>query len=332
MTDHKSTSFDLDRHLDNAWNSVATEEDIFFCFRLLLGRNPSIDEWQWHLCKSGSNLAAIVRSYLGSLEFSKRGMLHQDASLNDLQIASVNGAKIYVRANDPVIGRSVLVNAYEPEVVSVFHNHIKAGMNVVDIGANIGFYTMLSATLVGTSGHVLAVEPNLANVKLLEASRRLNGFDNVTVAPMAAADNTGVLALHAGESNGTTTTLENVVEVLGASELVPCIRVDALLKEDQRVDFIKVDVEGAEKLAMQGMRHAIDRCKPVIVSEFSPESLPTFSGCTGEEYLGLLIGMGYSIRIIESERVVDCGVDAAAVMQAFSKRHTDHIDLLCISL
>lgn len=331
MTNNTRTCFDFDRHTAKPWNPAATDEDIFYCFRLLLGRNPSLDEWQWHLCKNGSDLTATVKSYLGSLEFSKRGMLLQDSSLDDLRAASVNGAKIYIHANDPVIGRSVFANAYEPEVVRVFRDNVKARMSVVDVGANIGFYTMLSATLVGTSGQVLAVEPNLANVRLLEASRRLNGFENVMVAPMAASDRTGVLALHAGESNGTTTQLENANDVLEANELVPCVSVDALLGKDQKIDFIKVDVEGAEALAIKGMRDVIHRCKPVIVSEFSPESLPTFSGCTGKEYLDMLIGMGYSICVIETEKVVDYGTDAFAVMQAFERRHSDHIDLLCKS-
>lgn len=329
MTDTESTTFDLNHYLGNPWDSTATKTDIYYCFRLLLGRNPSMDEWRWHLYRRGAELTTVVKSYIGSLEFAERNMLRASTSLEDLQTASINGAKIFVHANDPVIGRSILLNSYEPEVVSVFHNHIKPGMTVIDVGANIGFYSILSATLVGTSGRVLAVEPNMANVRLLEASRRLNGFKNIEVAPVAAAIKTGVLVLHAGESNGTTSQPKGVDDVLGATQLVPCVSVDSLLSEGHEAHFVKVDVEGSEPLAIQGMRRLIERCKPFIVSEFSPESLPSFSNCNGTEYLNLLVSMGYSLGIVERDGIVDYGTNLAAVMSSFAERHTDHIDLFC---
>ena len=313
------------------WNDATTEDDIYYCFRLLLGRNPNTEEWRYHLPRLGAELRSTVRSYLGSLEFSKRGLTSADEALSDIRVASINGATLYVHESDPVIGRAVLANIYEPEIVDTFKQFVTSGANVIDIGANVGFYTMLSATLVGTSGYVLAVEPNPANVKLLEASRLKNGFSNVEVASMAASNHTGVLMLNAGESNGTTIQGDADTEVLSARAVVPCIKVDSLVSDGRKIDFIKIDVEGAECVALQGMSKTIERCKPVLVSEFSPDSLPVFSGCSGRDYLMFLREFGYRLSVIEPNgSATRYGDNVDSVIDAFHLRQSDHIDILAV--
>ena len=202
-------------------------------------------------------------------------------------------------------------------------------MNVVDIGANIGYFTMLAASLVGPRGHVLAVEPNPRNMRLLEASRRANRYDHVTLAQAAAGRETGILILNTSYSNGTTSAPPDDLAQLLSAESVPCLRLDSLVDVNTTVDFIKVDVEGAEYNALLGAEGTIRRCRPFIVSEFSPAMMPGISHVSGEDYLNWLISLGYDLSVVEPDGdLTETGTDTGAVMRIYASRMTDHIDIL----
>ena len=216
---------------------------------------------------------------------------------------------------------------YQPTVVRVRNS--LPGMAVVDIGANIGYFTMLLASLVEPSGLVVAVEPNPENIRLLEASRRVNGFDQVLVIQAAAGRQTGLLALNVSISNGMTTELPSDVDAIFASRPVPCFALDGILPRDRRIDLVKIDTEGAELNALIGLSGTIDRDHPVIVSEFSPGMLPGISRCSGPEYLGFLIAKGYRIGVIERDgSETGFGDDVDGVMNAYARSGVDHIDII----
>ncbi len=202
-------------------------------------------------------------------------------------------------------------------------------MSVVDIGANIGYLTMLLASLVEPSGLVVAVEPNPDNIKLLEASRRVNNFDQVLVIQAAAGRETGVLALNVSHSNGMTGELPSNVDAIFATRPVPCFALDAILPKDKHFNLVKIDTEGAELNALIGLSETMDRDRPVIVSEFSPGMLPGISHCSGPEYLRFLIAKGYRIGVIEQDGSENSfGDDVDGVMDAYSRSGVDHIDIL----
>lgn len=310
------------------YSPVASEDDVFHCFRLLLGRHPHPEEWRGHSAAAGQPLQGVVASYLNSLECARRGLL-LPPERPSLAVAELEGFRIHVDTADAAVGRHVAAGGYEPDVTAVFRRVLRPGMGVVDAGANIGYFTLLSAAVVGPDGWVLAVEPNPVNARMLEASRGLNGFGQVVVAQVAAGRETGLLVLHASHSNGTTSAAPGGLDGLLASVTVPAVRIDALVPAGQRVDLIKVDVEGAEYNALLGAEATIARCRPVIVSEFSPELMPGISGVSGEEYLAWLIGRGYGLSVVEPDGSLRaCGADAGAVMRAYGERGTDHIDIV----
>jgi FkbM family methyltransferase len=313
-----------------AWGTVyepaATADDIFYCFRLILGRNPNRQEWAGHSSHVGEDLNSVVASYLSSLEFSLRKLNEPQAGLAPA-LSKFDGFQIYSDASDMSVGHIVRSGSYEPEVNAVFRRFIKPGMAVIDIGANIGFYTMLSASIVGPTGYVLAVEPNGKNIRLLEASRRLNGFDWVTVAQVAAGRDTGILMLNASYSNGTTSRLLDDVGHMVFCETVPSVQVDALIS--RRIDFVKIDVEGAEYNALLGMKRVIEESHPIIVSEFSPDFMPGISGIDGEGYLRWILERGYEIFVVEPDGSLSpSNSDCAFVMRKYRERGTDHIDIV----
>jgi FkbM family methyltransferase len=308
---------------------TATPEDIFYCFRLLLGRSPNLEEWEGHVANAGNDLDAVIRSYMGSLEFSRRAEHLMSHRANDrVSLVSAKGFSIYVEDDDPAVGHHVKQDAYEPHVTAVFRDRLRPGMHVVDIGANIGYYTMLSASLVGPSGSVTAIEPNPSSAKLLEASRRANSFENVTVAQVAAGRALGLLVIHGSYGNVMTSAIPDDAAALISSTTVPTFRVDDLVPRDRKIDFVKIDVEGAEYNALLGASALIRRCHPMIVSEFSPSTMPGISGIDGRGYLRFLLGFGYRIAVIEAGGALrDCGTDPEPVMDAFASRGADHIDL-----
>lgn len=310
--------------------SPATPEDIFYCFRLLLGRPPNREEWEGHVARAGSDLDAVVRSYMNSLEFSRRSDLLLSHRPNDrVSLVTSKGFSIYVQEGDASVGQHVKRDAYEPNVTAVFRDRLRPGMHVLDIGANIGYYTMLSASLVGPSGSVTAIEPTPDSAKLLEASRRANSFDNVIVLQVAAGREPGLLVLHGSYSNTMTSAAPDDAAALINSSTVPSLRVDDLIPRNKDIDFVKIDVEGAEYNALSGASELIRRCHPTIVSEFSPQTMPGISGVDGRQYLRFLLDFGYRMSVIEGGgTLMDCGTDPEKVMDAYTSSGVDHIDIL----
>jgi FkbM family methyltransferase len=310
-------------------SKTVTHEDIFYCFRLLLGRNPNPEEWPGHSSRVGEDLENVVSSYVTSREFADRGLLKKTYQ-DHVELAHFPGFSLFASIDDLAVGNHVLIGrSYDPRIAAVLSRRVKPGMAVLDIGANIGYLTMLLASLVAPSGLVVAVEPNPENIKLLEASRRVNGFDQIVVIQAAAGRHTALLALNVSCSNGTTTELPSDLDAIFASRPVPCFALDAILPKDRQINLVKIDTEGAELNALIGLSQTIDRDRPVIVSEFSPTILPGISHCSGPEYLRFLIAKGYRIGVIEKDgSETDFGDDVEGVMGAYSRSGIDHIDII----
>ena len=305
-----------------------TEADIYYCFRLLLDRSPGAEEWKGHASRVAEDLASVVGSYCQSREFLQRGLTRQDIS-SQLCCSEIFGLKIYTDETDLSVGKPIRDGGYESHVVAVFRRFIRPGWNVIDLGANVGYFSLLAASLVGPSGSVLSIEPNPRNVRLLEASRRINNIDWLTVIQVAAGRVAGILVLNTSHSNGTTAApFQNIDDFL-ASEIVACVPVSGLVPSDKPIHFIKVDVEGAEYNALLGCQDMLRRDHPIIVSEFAPNSMPSISGIQGEDYLKWLNEQGYRLGVILADgSITPLSTSTADVMRAFTDSGVDHIDIV----
>ena len=215
---------------------------------------------------------------------------------------------------------------YEPEVSSVFARKLRPGMHVLDIGANIGYYTFLAASIVGPSGKVWAIEPNSKNVAFLLATRARNGFGHIEIIQAAASDRWEVLSLDTANSNGTARPSVGVVPANFVNPVM-ALPLAACLPSNESLDVIKIDVEGAEGKAMRGMLALIERHRPVIFSEFTPSALLSMSGMSPREYLELFTSRNYSLAVLEHSGPRAMTVDAL-LEHAAAVASDSHLDIL----
>lgn len=306
---------------------AATEEDIRWCFRLLFGREVSPEEWPGYRSRAGEPLATVVRSFLNAKGFRDRNLLGADVA-HACRFVDVHGKSVALLENDLDIGRHLLATGvHEPHVTALFRRELRRGMHVFDVGANIGYFTALSLACVGPSGRVWAIEPNAHNVRLLEIARRRNEAANLAIVAAAAGDSFAPLRLDAAYSNGMATPLADTPGDLADVTVVCQVPLDAVVGAEERVDFVKLDVEGFEYRALRGFQRALDRCSPSIVCEFAPGMLSLASGVSGRDFIDFLMARHYAVGTIEPTGEVAFHGSATAVLEAFQRSGVDHVDL-----
>ena len=210
----------------------------------------------------------------------------------------VGGITLYLDADDRSVSRPILDgHPYEPHVEAVFRRLCQPGMTVVDVGANVGYYSVLGATLVGPAGRVVAVEANSENCRLIALSLRANKCDNVEIWPVALDEQRGwaYFSTHVGSNGGLISDRTGDL-VDGRGVVVPTFSLDELMTGP--VHLIKLDVEGAEGRVVAGARRTIAEHRPVVVTELSLEMLNRVSAVDGAEYLGWFEGLGYTMQVM----------------------------------
>lgn len=154
----------------------------------------------------------------------------------------------------------VLLSTYEREQTRLFEDAITPGNVVFDIGAHAGYYSLLASVLVGSSGSVFAFEPEPRNALYLKKNMAINRCGNVTVVESAVGNNSGTTRFEYGTGSGTGRVTSNA-----AGLAVPMVSVDDFTERNAVLpDHLKIDVEGAEMLVLQGARRTISRARPVI--------------------------------------------------------------------
>lgn len=301
---------------------IASEDDIHQCFRILFEREIGPHEMEGHMQFVGSPLRSVLAMYLNSPEFRQRGLLVTPESERPL-ITELDKFKIATDPRDDLIGKHIIAGDYEPEVAALVTKHLRPGMTFLDVGANVGFFSLLAASIVKKQGKVIAIEPSPKNVKLLEISRVLNSFGNLRIHAMAADDQARLLCYNPAYSNGATNTTTPDIEQLMNSIMVPSMPIDTIVG-DEKVDFLKIDVEGFEAIALRGARSVLKDHRPMIVSEFAPDNIK--GGPL--PYLKMFNELGYKVGIITPSGEVDAvGGSPAAILQKSLERQTDHVDL-----
>jgi FkbM family methyltransferase len=159
------------------------------------------------------------------------------------------------------------VGTDEPAVQEELVRVLRPGGVVYDVGANVGFLTLIAARLVGPGGHVYAFEPIPENARAIERNAALNDLDNVSVVELALSDRAGEAVLRIPRTNQGAH-LASVGEPAGEEDDLT-VRTAALdeLEGLRPPDLVKLDVEGAELLVLEGMRRCLETQRPALICE-----------------------------------------------------------------
>lgn len=186
-----------------------------------------------------------------------------------------------------------LTGDWDVAVGDVLRDRLKPGMTFVDAGANVGFFSMLAAKLVGQSGRVVAFEPNPSVFAQVQANAELNGFSWIKPHRAGLFDKDGVGEIFIPEANcGGATLRPGGINGMA----IPLVRMDDVVKG--KVDLLKIDIEGAEVAALGGAREILSGPDaPAVVCEVSEYSLRQM-GSSHYELYDLMSGHGYTPKII----------------------------------
>ncbi len=179
------------------------------------------------------------------------------------------------------------LGTYEKQKQKLFTQTVESGATVYDIGANVGFYTLLSSVLVGPAGRVYAFEPLPRNVSFLREHIRLNGIANATVVEAAVSDRSG--EVNFDNATGTAT---GQIKASGSLR-VRVLKLDEFIAENNLPlpNYLKIDVEGAEMLVLSGARELLKSGRPKVFLATHSDELHT-------QCITFSTSLGYQLQAI----------------------------------
>ena len=189
------------------------------------------------------------------------------------KIVEVNGYKLKLIPEDTGISTELaLFKTHEPLNTKLLRDSLREGMVCLDVGANIGYYTLLESKIVGDTGKVIAIEPSPINFPVLEKNLEMANTKNVDSFCLAGGDKNGMLRFFLDKQS-------NLSRILGEDEIVkksdsivdvPVKSLDFFIDELnlKKIDFLRMDVEGYEYYIYKGMRNSLKKFKPIIQMEF----------------------------------------------------------------
>jgi FkbM family methyltransferase len=231
------------------------------------------------------------------------------------------GNTMYLDSRDRGVLPRLIKGVHEMPGIRLFRKLVAPGMVVLDIGANIGYYTLVAAKLLRGEGRVHAFEPSPENYRLLVKNIEANGFTNVTAVPKAVAGENGRVELFLDGLNfgGPSLSRRNIPETAG-SIFVEAVTLDAYLAQtsEPRVDLVKMDTQGTEGRILEGAARTLESSRPKIIMELWPFGLRNM-GTDPLALLGRLRARGFRVhRILEDGDVAAAEDDAALLEECMS--------------
>jgi FkbM family methyltransferase len=207
--------------------------------------------------------------------------------------------KLYLDPEDLVPRMILATGEYENPSFNMVREHLSDGATFIDVGADFGIYSLRAAQMVKPAGHVIAVEPNPESVKRLQANIAASDAPTVSVAPVACSDAEATLDLYVAPNSNVGETSFSKVNAAQEGKIAQTYKVrarplDDIVRESgvNRVDAIKIDVEGAEYLVLKGAQQTLDRFHPMLLVEMVERQLQAM-GTSSAELRTFLRAHGY---------------------------------------
>ncbi len=298
-------------------DSAASREDLVAAYRLVLLRNPDEAGLRHFLSQSERGrlkLSDVVATFRSSSEYR---------SIADANIATVDlgGYLVVVDKTEPDFGKKICLHrAWENHLVAVLNERLRPGDVFVDIGANVGVMAFAAAKRVGPSGKVIAFEPNESNAQMFLRGVVANGLELfVRLYPFALSDKPALFALQ-GSSNTHLKTPERF------DRLVQSLPGDDILGVEPRIDFIKIDIEGHEAFALDGLKQILAKHRPTVLCEFNPRCLKDHIGKAPDVFARELFGLTDEICAIEHSGRRNIVTDQGRLMDLWRMRNREAIE------
>lgn len=218
----------------------------------------------------------------------------------------VNDYWLYINPSLYWLTPKMFIGIYDTYEIEVFKKLVKEGWVVCDIGAAVGYYSIIASNKVGNTGKVYAFEPDPYTFKLLQKNIRLYNLKNVYPEQIAIADKKGAVAFYQSETHPWDNRLINPPDQKRKKIYIRQDTLDNLLKGIRRVDLVKMDVQGVEERCLDGMTKIINSNKKIILYiELWPRGLKE-AGSNTKRFLDKLTGLGFKIYVLNTieKRVV----------------------------
>lgn len=285
----------IDRAAARAFlDAPPTRDDVVQAYRWIVGRDPrSAEEIDGLLARHGSR--RDFRAWL----IATKGSLHAQliSRFGDekwVMTEIFDGYRIWLNLCDRHVSMGALVGTWEAEETAFVRRMLKAGDVVVDVGANIGWFTLVARGCVGPTGRVHAFEPQQRIFKYLARTIDENRMlGEVLPYRIALADTWGTcdLTWNPTSANMGHAWLARDGDAGGLGSVTTGVLDDII--GDGRVDFMKVDAEGAEALVLAGAGRILRRCRPTVLMEVVPKFLERVSGTGPEAIFESFAAAGY---------------------------------------
>jgi len=241
----------------------------------------------------------------------------------------IDNFKLYIDKSDRIVSEKLLVyKKWEEYETKIFKENLKTGDTVLDIGAHIGYYTLIASNKVGKRGKVYAFEPDPKNFKLLKKNISENGCSNVALINSAVTLKGGQIKLFLNKENKGDHRAYDSKD--GRESIsINSMKLDEYFKNNKKVDVIKMDIQGGEFKALKGGLNLLSHNKRIkIFSEFWPMGL-RLNNDSPKEYLNLLIKNKFKIFQISEEKEKLIPVKTIQLLSLFSKDDSRDTNLFC---
>jgi FkbM family methyltransferase len=237
----------------------------------------------------------------GSIFFRLNDEFYSLGIMKPVQVTLSTGINMELDGRD-LVTQTILMNGmWEAQESAFLDNNLKPGDVFVDVGAHVGYYTLLAAKLVGESGKVVAVEPNPPTIVRLEKDIALNPFKNIVVQKVACTDKETTLKFFQAPVENTGESSMNKSNAKQGAEIsVRGVPLDKIIQDlgIKRVDLVKIDVEGGEMSVLGGMTHIIATYHPKFAIELKDDLLKNM-GSSLAAAKALFLGNGYTLQAFD---------------------------------